>query len=150
MKAYDKNGSFELTDVKANIYKVSDLLPSEIKMIYTTYATTVIYTYDPEKIILLCDTSEHTSFEAVETILNTIGKHDYFIPFSGNCNPLHKSWSKENHYLYPPKFREQTRTIFLIFKLLNSEKKFSSIFPKVLLLEIIRFSSYNAFQYLKN
>ena len=144
-KAFDRNGNVVLEEIEKNIFKICDLLPHEIMLIYTTYATTVIYAHDPQKNILVCDTSEHSSFEAINLIFERIGNQPYFIPYSGNCNPLQKVWSKEHHHLYPKNFKEQVFTFFLIFKHFNSEKRFLQMFPKVMLTEIVKFLSYVAF-----
>jgi hypothetical protein len=121
-----------------HISKISDLQPHEIHLIYSTYSTTVIYAKDPEKTILVCDSSEHISFEAIDQIYKKIDNQPFFIPFSGNCNPLTKIWKKETHHLYPSIFRDATFSFLMCCKLINSERKFGAIIPKVLLLEIIK------------
>ena len=121
-------------------YKVSDLKASEIKLLMTTYNTAVIFTENTEDWTLLSHNKEYSSFFGFQSIIDLSKDKPLLFPFSGNSNSI-LIWSKEKHFLFSQKFKELVYVVLLCFRHLNSSKTLSSIFPKVIIFELLKIVS---------
>eukprot|EP01091_Cochliopodium_minus_P019797 TRINITY_DN8436_c0_g1_i1.p1 TRINITY_DN8436_c0_g1~~TRINITY_DN8436_c0_g1_i1.p1 ORF type:complete len:454 (+),score=77.69 TRINITY_DN8436_c0_g1_i1:30-1391(+) len=123
-----------------HIYFLKDWKPNQIKRIHTTYSSAFIVPFNGD--IVIVSIADYQDYSAISLLEEFCGTQKIFFPLSANGKPR-LVWSKENHLHWSVYFRHIVLFIFLYFKRMNLLKKYSSPFPKVLIIEIIKLISKN-------